>query len=100
MFINFGFEDFNIETYIIEIKIGNQIQKQAMQGDSNMVQLQFIQLLKQAGNSNQPIKLSISKMESIWCQIDNKIKEIENKIVFLNKIYMSAYPEEVMENTK
>ena len=38
MFINFGFEDFGEqEIYTIEVKMGNQTQRQRLQGAGEMV---------------------------------------------------------------
>ena len=98
MFINFGFEDFDEpEIFTIEVKMGNQIQKQRLQGDSQMVMLQFMQLLEQTAKSNQPVRLKISKEEEIWSQFRKQIKTIENFIQFANKKYMEAFPEEFKE---
>ena len=98
MFINFGFEDFGEqEIYTIEVKMGNQIQKQRLQGDSQMVMLQFVQLLEQTAKSNQPVRLKISKEEEIWSQFRQELKNIENYIQFANKKYMEAFPEEFKE---
>lgn len=98
MFINFGFEDFDEqEIYTIEIKMGNQIQKQRLQGDSQMVMLQFMQLLEQTARSNQPVRLKISKDEEIWSQFRQEFKNIENYIQFANKKYMENFPEEFKE---
>ncbi len=98
MFINFGFEDFGEqEIYTIEVKMGNQIQRQRLQGAGEMVALQFIQLLEQAGKSNQPVRLKISKEEEIWNQFKQELKNIENYIQFANKKYMEAFPEEFKE---
>lgn len=98
MFINFGFEDFGEpEIFTIEVKMGNQVQRQRLQGDSQMVMLQFVQLLEQTGKSNQPVRLKISKDEEIWSQFRNEIKTIENFIQFANKKYMEAFPEEFKE---
>lgn len=98
MFINFGFEDFGEqEVYTIEVKMGNQMQRQKLQGAGQMVALQFIQLLEQAGKSNQPVRLKISKEEEIWNQFKQELKNIENYIQFANKKYMEAFPEEFKE---
>lgn len=98
MFINFGFEDFGEqEIYTIEVKMGNQMQRQRLQGAGEMVALQFIQLLEQAGKSNQPVRLKISKEEEIWNQFRQELKNIENYIQFANKKYMEAFPEEFKE---
>ena len=84
MFINFGFED-NLEIYILEIKMGNNIQRQQLQGTSDMVQLQFMQLVREVGNTNQPIRLRIIKQEEIWNQYSQNRKILENYIQFANK---------------
>lgn len=98
MFINFGFEDFGEqEIYTIEVKMGNQMQRQRLQGAGEMVALQFIQLLEQVGKSNQPVRLKISKEEEIWNQFKQELKNIENYIQFANKKYMEAFPEEFKE---
>ena len=98
MFINFGFEDFGEqEIYTIEVKMGNQMQRQRLQGAGEMVALQFIQLLEQAGKSNQPVRLKISKEEEIWNQFRQELKNIENYIQFANKKYIEAFPEEFKE---
>ncbi len=95
MFINFGFEDFGEQdVYTIELKIGNQIQRQRLQGDGQMVAVQFLQLLNQAANSNQPVKVKISKQEEIWNQYRKKNKILENYIQFANKIYMQVFANE------
>lgn len=98
MFINFGFEDFGEqEIYTIEIKMGNQMQRQRLQGDSQMVMLQFMQLLEQTSKSNQPVRLKISKDEEVWNQFRKELKNVEAYIQFANKKYMEAFPEEFKE---
>lgn len=93
MFINFGFED-NLEIYILEIKMGNKIQRQQLQGTSDMVQLQFMQLVREVGNTNQPIRLRMIKQEEIWNQYSQSRKILENYIQFANKSYMNSFASE------
>lgn len=93
MFINFGFED-NLEIYILEIKMGNNIQRQQLQGTSDMMQLQFMQLVREVGNTNQPIRLRIIKQEEIWNQYSQSRKILENYIQFANKSYMNSFTSE------
>lgn len=93
MFINFGFED-NLEIYILEIKMGNKIQRQQLQGTSDMVQLQFMQLVREVGNTNQPIRLRIIKQDEIWNQYSQSRKILENYIQFANKSYMNSFASE------
>ncbi len=96
MFINFGFED-NLETYILEIKLGNNIQRQQLQGTPDIVQLQFMQLMQEVGNTNQPIRIRISKQEKIWNQYSQSRKILENYIQFANKSYMNSFADEFKE---
>lgn len=97
MFINFGFED-NLENYILEIKMGNNIQRQQLQGTPDMVQLQFMQLMQEVGNTNQPIRLRIIKQEEIWNQYSQSRKILENYIQFANKSYMNNFASEFKED--
>ena len=96
MFINFGFED-NLEIYTLEIKMGNNIQRQQIQGTPDMVQLQFMQLIQEVAHTNQPIKIKISKQEEIWNQYSQSRKVLENYIQFANKTYMDNFPNEFKE---
>lgn len=96
MYINFGFED-NLENYILEIKLGNNIQKQQLQGTPDMVQLQFMQLIQEVAHTNQPIRIKISKQEEIWNQYSQNRKILENYIQFANKTYMDNFPNEFKE---
>lgn len=93
MFINFGFED-NLEIYILEIKMGNNIQRQQLQGTPDMMQLQFMQLMQEVGNTNQPIRLRMIKQEEIWNQYSQSRKILENYIQFANKSYMNSFASE------
>lgn len=95
MIFNMNFDGFgDIEEYLLEVKVGNQIQRQIMQGMAEMVQMQFLQLMQEAAQSNQPVKVSISRDEEVWVPSKKILKNVPSRIDFLNKAYMSAYPEE------
>lgn len=98
MFINFGFEEVNIENYKVELKIGNEIKIQKLTAPSDMAQMQFKQLLKNTMQSQEPVRISISQEEQVWNQYRKEWKVIENKIQFANKTYMENYPEEFKED--
>ena len=98
MIFNMNFDGFgDIEEYLLEVKIGNQIQRQIMQGMAEMVQMQFLQLMQEAAQSNQPVKVSISRDEEVWVPSKKILKKVPYRIDFLNKSYMNAYPEECKE---
>ena len=96
MIFNFGFDN-EIEECIIEIKIGNQVQRQRIQGLVEMIQMQFIQMLQEVGHSDQPIRIKLIKEESIWNQYNQQFKKLENSIQFANKKYMQIFPDEFKE---
>ena len=96
MIFNFGFDN-EIEECIIEIKIGNQVQRQRVQGLVEMIQMQFAQMLQEVGHSDQPIRIKLIKEESIWNQYSQQFKKLENSIQFANKKYMQIFPDEFKE---
>lgn len=96
MIFNFGFDN-EIEECIIEIKIGNQIQRQRIQGLVEMIQMQFAQMLQEVMRSDQPIRIKLIKEESIWNQYRQQFRKLENSIQFANKKYMQIFPDEFKE---
>ncbi|MFR3182178.1 MAG: hypothetical protein ACLTPN_00930 [Clostridia bacterium] len=97
MIFDFGFNEVPLEDCVIEVKVGNQIQKQRIQGMQEMIQIQFMQLLQQAGHSDQPIRVKLIKQDDIWCQLKKQFKTLENYIQFANNKYMEAFSEEFKE---
>lgn len=93
---NFGFEDI-MEDCILEIKLGNQIQKQRMSAPREIIEQQFIGLMQETAQNQQPIKIKLIKQEEIWNQRLNQNKLLDNYIQFANKRYMEAFPEEFKE---
>lgn len=98
MFINFGFNNIFTEQYILEIKIGNNIEKHSFEGSPEIIQMQFLEMLQQSTRSNQPVRIRISKQEEIWDNFNKQNKNIENYIQFANKKYMDAFPNEFRED--
>ena len=96
MIFNFGFDN-EIEECIIEIKIGNQVQRQRVQGLVEMIQMQFTQMLQEVVRSDQPIRIKLIKEESIWNQYSQQFKKLENSIQFSNRKYMQIFPDEFKE---
>lgn len=100
MIIDFGFNPFfneEVNSYILEIKIGTQIQQQMLSGTDDIIQTQFMQLMNEVGQNNQPIKIRIIRKDKEWNQYRNKMIELENYIQFANKKYMSAFADEFKE---
>lgn len=100
MFFDFGFNPFQeeeMDTYILEIKMGNQIQRQTIMGSDDMVQLQFIQLMQETGNSAQPYKIKLIRQDRIWDNYNSKERILNNYLQFANKKYMETFPDEFKE---
>lgn len=98
MIFNFGFNNFENETYIIEIKIGNSIQRQRIEGSSDMIQLQCMQLANQVLHTDQPIRLRIIQEEQVWNQYRQEFKTLENALQVANKKYMETFSSEFKDN--
>ena len=96
MIFNFGFDN-EIDECIIEIKIGNQVQRQRVQGLVEMIQMQFTQMLQEVVRSDQPIRIKLIKEENVWNQYRQQFKKLENSIQFANKKYMQIFPDEFKE---
>lgn len=98
MRIDFGFNPFFdegiMDEYILEVKIGNQIEKQHIMGDENSIKMQFISYMQEISNQNQPIRLRMIRVDKIWDQYNNIEKTLENYLQFANKNYMQAFPDE------
>lgn len=98
MRIDFGFNPFFdqdiMDEYILEVKIGNQIEKQHIMGDENSMKMQFMAFIKEIGRQNQPIRLRIIRVDKIWDQYNNIEKTLENYLQFANKTYMETFPTE------
>lgn len=98
MFIDFDFMNGEIENYILEIKTGNNIQRQRLQAMPQIARVQFETMCKEVCQSNQPIKVKISRIEQVWNQFRNKYKPLEVSAQIANKHYMEAFPEEFKED--
>lgn len=98
MRIDFGFNPFFdqdiMDEYILEVKIGNQIEKQHIMGDENSIKMQFMAFIKEIGRQNQPIRLRIIRVDKIWDQYNNIEKTLENYLQFANKKYMETFSTE------
>lgn len=100
MFINFDFNDFERvepETYNVEIKTGNAIQKQTLTTLPDMAKIQFIQLFQQVMKSQQPIRVRFFQIEKVWNEYRNEWNELENGVQFATKSYMNMFPDEFEE---
>lgn len=97
----FNFDPFgNIEFYVLEIKTGNQIQRQNLQGSPSLIKTSVLQLMKQASQSQSPIKIRIIKEEKVWDSFRQEQRQIENYVQFANKAYIKNFSEEFKGDKK
>lgn len=94
MFFDFNFTNMSIEDYVLEIKTGNNIQRQRLQAPPEIAETQFKALCQEVFNANQPIRVKISRIEQVWNQFKNEYKPLEVSAQIANKHYMDAFPDE------
>ena len=91
----FSFDFFNdMEVYELEIKQGNAIQRQQLQGSEDMIKMQYLQIMREISQVNQPVKITLKKGEQVWVPSHNENKTLINSLMFANKSYMAAFPKE------
>ena len=83
MFFNFGFSE--PLTVTIEQYIGNALaHSQQLSAPPEILQAQFMQLVQQVANQNQPMKIRMVRWEDVWSQINQGWKKLELDVVFQN----------------
>ena len=83
MFINFGFSE-SIDV-LLEQYIGNAcVSRQKVSAPPTIIQVQFLQLAKQAANQSQPMKIRMVRYEDVWDQFDKEWKRLELDVMFQN----------------
>ena len=83
MFFNFGLSE--PLTVTIEQYIGNAlVQSQQLSAPPEILQVQFIQLVKQVASQSQPMKIRMVRYEDVWSQFDQEWKKLELDVTFQN----------------
>ena len=83
----------NVETYIED----KMINKQTIQAPKEIIMVQFAQLYEQVKQDKRPIKIKMTRPETIWDNFENKQKVITNEIAFSNNA-MIAFEESKESN--
>lgn len=92
-FSNIGsmFETYNVT---LEVYIGKQIaNKQSLEAPKEIIITNFMQLAQQIGQDTRPMKIIISRPETIWNNIRQEQKSLMHEVAFLNNA-MIAFEEE------
>lgn len=83
--MRFGFNMFETYEVTFEIYIEDKlVNKQAMQAPKEMLMANFIQTVNQIARDNRPMKIRMSRIETIWDEFENKQKALENEVIFGN----------------
>jgi hypothetical protein len=100
MFVNFGNlnEKMKIFSVSITVNVDGNIQKRAIQAPRMMIEQEFISLVQQATQSNEPIKLIMSIKFPLYDEWHDKWNECENSITFTNDAYKNANKDEEIMN--
>lgn len=90
----FGFN--MLETYevTLEVYIADKlVQKQTMQAPKEIIIANFMQLAQQIRNDSRPMKIRITRPETIWDNFENKERVLNQEVIASNDA-MIAYEEE------
>ena len=83
MFFNFGLSE-PMEV-LLEQYIGNAcVSRQQLSAPSEILQAQFIQLVKQVTRQSQPMKVRMVRWEEVWDKFEGKWKKLELDMEFKN----------------
>ena len=87
MYINFGlFEPMEV---MFEHYVGNTLaQSQVLYSPPEILQSQFLQLSEQIGNSSQPMRIRMIRLEDAWNCFEQKMMRLEYSIDFKNNAYV------------
>ena len=82
----FSFNDM-FETYKVTFEIyfeDKLVEQQTMQAPKELLMANFIQTANQIIEDVRPIKIKMSRLETIWDNFENKQKVVTNNIIFSN----------------
>ena len=80
------------ETYEVDIEIyleDRLVNKQHMEAPKEILIVQFAQLVNQIGNDKRPMRVKVSKPQTIWDDFENKEKVLHNYIEFSNNAMLA-----------
>ena len=87
MHINFTNNRMGVETFSLELTIGNQTQSQLLQTIPLIAYQEFQNLMAQVANDPRPCKIKISTRVEFWSDMEQAFKSHVNSMEFKNKVY-------------
>lgn len=89
--MRFSFNPFG-DTYEVTFKIYNEdklVQSQTTQAPEEIIKMNFIQLVDQIGPDKRPMKMVMSRPETIWDNFENREKILDIWTSFSNNAYIT-----------
>ena len=81
---------FEMEEVIFEVYIEDRlIQRQSMQAPKEILMVNFVQTAKQIGNDNKPMRIRMTRPNTIYDNFEKKFKELNNEIEFMNNAWLA-----------
>ena len=81
----FGFDMFDTYKVTFEIYIEDKlVQQKVMQAPKELLIANFMQMVNQISKDDKPIKIKMSRPETIWDNFENKQKVLTNEVIFVN----------------
>ena len=90
--MRFSFNSFGLETYEVSFEIyveDKLVQKQFNDAPKEMLMMSFIRAMEQIGRDKRPMKLVMSRPETIWDSFERKEKVVDNFVSFSNNAYIA-----------
>ena len=81
-----------LESFLVyfTIEIGNNTQTKAIEAPRIMLEQQFINYVQQAYNNPNPIRITMSRIDKIWNQFENKLMDVDCKVIYFNSAWENS----------
>lgn len=89
-------DQFEIFTCVLEITTTQSTTRQVMDAPRIMIERQFISLIYEAAQSENPVKVMLSRVIPIYSQFDQKWLDRECSIAFGNQAFVRVYGEDAV----
>ena len=94
MFASQLHEKMQVFTCEFEVWVGERIQRRTIQAPRLMLEQEFMSLMQNAVSAEAPVKIKMSRCESIYNQFDGEWVEREHSVTFANNAYTAIYTDE------
>ena len=81
-------QQMEIYTCLLEVEQNGNLQSRTIDAPRIMLEQQFMNLVQQASNANNPIKIKMSRQVPTYNNYDDKWINLEHHLVFENNAYI------------